>query len=382
MQNDFRYPKLKATLCRGLFAVSVLSLSSTVLAASDAAVPDLTDVLTASGITVSGHTTASYTGGFNHGQQLAYRAFDTNSNTFTLNQAMLNISKLPTEGFGAYMTLTGGSDAQAMNAAYGTGASDFNLSQAYVQYATGPLTVMVGTYWTMAGLEIADGTLDANISRSLLFQNAQPVAHTGVRAMYKVSDAFTAYLGLNNSATGLVSDNNKQKTLEAGATYVPSTSVTLSLFDYFGYEGTAPVARTNYLDGVAVFQLSEPMSLSFNADYFRQQASGVDVYAAGVGMWLGYQFNPKWKGTFRGEYLTTKNVVKCTSADGACALGEVTYTVDYQPYKSATGTSAFDVMAEVRYDLAGENIFPNANLPATDTASKQGNVALSVVYKF
>lgn len=379
MRKTYRNPGSRARLSRGLLVASAFSLSSVAFAGTDAAAPDLDDVLAASGIAATGHVQASYVGGFNKGQQLAYRAFDTNSNTFELNQAMLNISKLPADGFGAYVTLTGGSDAQPMNAVYGTGSSDFNLSQAYVQYASGPLTVIAGRYWTMAGLEIADSTLDANVSRSLLFQNAQPVAHTGVRASYKVTDTFTAYLGLNNSATGLVTDNNKQKTLEAGATYAPSTAMSFSVFDYFGYEGSTPVARTNYLDGVAVFQLSDPMTLSFNADYYRQQAATVDVYAAGIGVWLGYQFDPKWKGTLRGEYLRTKNVVSCTSSDGSCALGEVTYTLDYQPYKNATGNRSFDILAEVRYDLAGEKIFPD---PSPNMASKQGNVALSAIYKF
>src|SRR5579885_2238360 len=175
----------------GLLATAALA-GCPVLAA--AAGPTLDEILTNSGITATGHLSASYTTGFNKGQTLAYRAFDVTSDSFTFNQALLNVSKLPESGFGAAVSLLAGDDAQGVNAAYGdfndsgTGVSNakFNAMQAYLQWASGNFTVIGGRYVTLAGAEVIDDSLDSNISRSLLFQLAEPLVHTGVRASYKL----------------------------------------------------------------------------------------------------------------------------------------------------------------------------------------------------
>lgn len=363
-----------------LAASSLLPLAA--VAADPAPAPGLRDLLTASGITATGHVDASYTSGFNKGQSLAYRAFDTRGDSFVLNQAYLNLAYQPADGFGAVATLLAGDDAKAVNGSYGDGSGNFALGQAYVQYASGALTVIGGRFWTLAGLEVVDSTADATISRSLLFQNAQPFAHTGIRAAYKIGDAFTAYLGVVNSgAGGKAGDDNKQKTIEAGGTYAPSTALTLGLYDYYGFEGNGPSVRTNYLDGVAIFQVSDPFSVGFNADWYRASKGSTDVFAAGAGLWLGYQLAAQWKATVRAEYLTTKNLLACPATDGKCAVEEATAVLDYQPYKSDSGM-AFDVLAEVRYDFAGKKVFPDPDFPGPGMAKNQGDIAIKAIFKF
>lgn len=363
------------------------ALAGTVLGAAllpmAASATDLSEVFEASGITATGHAEASFTHGFNQGPTLAYRAFDSQSDSFTFNQALLNLGYQPTKGFGAFVTVLAGNDAQGVNGSYGDGGGKFALGQAFVQYANGPITVIAGRFWTLAGLEVVDSALDANASRSLLFQLAEPFAHTGIRASYKIGDSVTTYLGVSNSATGgRATDDNKQKTLEFGASYAPSSSTTLALYEYYGFEGAGPSVRTNYLDAIAIFQLSEPLSLSFNADWYRASGNGVDIYAAGIGTWLGYQFAPQWKATLRGEYLSTKNVVACPKSSGKCDLEEATVTVDYQAYKSKSGLSAFDILAEFRYDVSGNRVFPDPNLNGPGSADNQADVAVKVIYKF
>lgn len=377
MQNTSTSQRVLAcAIMLGLAATPCLTL------AADNPVADLGDLLTASGITANGHLEASYTTGFNKGQTLAYRTFDTRSDTFQFNQAYLNIGFLPTSGFGALATVLAGDDAKAVNGSYGDGTGNFSLGQAYVQYVNGALTVIGGRFWTLAGVEVVDSTADGNVSRSLLFQLAQPFAHTGIRAAYKVGD-FTAYLGLDNSGSGgRATDDNKQKTVEVGGTYAPSAALTLSLFDYYGFEGAGPALRTNYLDGVAVIALAEPLTLSLNADWYRVSGSGADIYAAGIGAWLGYQIAPEWKATVRGEYLSTKNVLACPKATAKCDIEEATGTLDYQAYKSKSGLSSFDVLAEVRVDFSGQRVFPNPDLLAPGSAKNQGNFAVKAIYKF
>ena len=118
-------------------------------AMASAAGPTLSDVLVNSGITASGYVDASYVEGFNKGSALGGsgvggRAFDTSADTFTFNQAALNIGYQPTEGFGGFVNVIAGQDAKYVNASYGDGTSTFSLAQAYAQYATGNLTVIAG----------------------------------------------------------------------------------------------------------------------------------------------------------------------------------------------------------------------------------------------
>src|SRR5690242_14501282 len=100
----------------GLLAATGLA---TLPALSLAAAPTLSDMLGSSGISAAGHASGGYTFGFNKGQTLAGHAFDTDANTFALNQADLTLSSLPASGFGASVEMLAGSDAKVVNAALG-----------------------------------------------------------------------------------------------------------------------------------------------------------------------------------------------------------------------------------------------------------------------
>jgi hypothetical protein len=351
---------------------------------ASAAGPTLDDVLTNSGITEAGHISASYTGGFNKGQTLAYRAFDYDANSFELNQAALTVSKLPTDGFGGLVNVTAGSDAKVINSSYGSGDGDFALTQAYLQYAHGPWTVIGGRYVTLAGAEVIDDSQDANISRSLLFTLAEPLVHTGVRASYAITGTTTAYLGVNNSAvSGDGLDGDKTKTAETGLAYA-STDKKLgaAVYDYYGVDHSV---KTNFLDLDLSYQLTDKLQLVGNGDYYRFTGAGADGYAAGVAVYVNYQFTDAWKGSLRGEYLAEKNDLAIgttsisPSADGKSHIEDITATVGYSPVKSVT------LLGEVRWDLSGDHVFPN---PGTDTvdytdfSKDQGDVELKAIYSF
>lgn len=351
-----------------------------------AAGPSLDDILTNSGIIEAGHLSASYTAGFNKGQTLAYRAFDTDSNSFEFNQAALTLSKLPTEGIGGLVTVTAGSDAQVINGSYGSGSSDFALTQGYLQWAKGPFTIIGGRFVTLAGAEVIDDSADANISRSLLFQMAEPLVHTGVRASYAINGSFTGYLGVSNSAvSGKGLDGDKTKTLETGLAFTSSDKkVSVGGYDYYGVDNIGGTnVKDNYFDLVATWQATDKLQLVGNGDYLRFVGSGAggnfDGYAAGYAVYLNYTFNDSWKGSVRGEYLATKNDLTCPKSDGKCDIGEVTGTVGYTAIKGLT------ILGEVRWDTSGDRVYPN---PGTDTTTfsdfskDQGNVAIKAIYAF
>src|ERR1039457_932841 len=170
----------------------------------------LAGVLDASGITESGYVAASYyhSNGYSTDHQ-----FDNKHDSFQLDQAALTLAYQPKEGFGALVNVAAGEDMKILNAAEGSNPNTFDVVQAFVQYATGPLTVIGGKYVTLAGAEVIAPTTDSNFSRSILFGYAIPFTHTGVRTTYAVSDQVSWTLGLNNG-WDQVSDANKQKTVE------------------------------------------------------------------------------------------------------------------------------------------------------------------------
>jgi len=63
--------------------------------------PTIGSILEASGIAVTGYTSASYSVNFNDGKTLGFRAYDAQSDTFTIDQASITLAYAPESGFGA-----------------------------------------------------------------------------------------------------------------------------------------------------------------------------------------------------------------------------------------------------------------------------------------
>jgi len=365
--------------------------------------PTLSQVLVNSGITAAGYVDASYeaffdqTGGATNA--VVGHEFDINNNSFLLNQAALTLSYLPTSGFGALVNVIAGEDAKVINTSYsGASGSDFALTQGYVQYATGNLTVIGGRYVTLAGAEVIDDTKNANVSRSLLFTNLEPLVHTGVRASYKFSDLVTGYAGVNNTAfafptaflpvTPLTAptgaDNDKHKTLEASAAFTPSSTVAVSIADYYGVDGNGapgnPATKNNVLDLVATWQVTTAISVGANFDSDRAINSLVNGNAEGLALYVSDQFSDQWKGSLRAEDLRAGG----SAAGGGSAqahVAELTATADYSATKSV------DVLAEFRDDYGSAGIsgsplsfglFPDS----PGSQKSQPEVLLKAIYKF
>lgn len=338
--------------------------------ADDAAAPltGLAKVLDESGITATGNVSGGYQANFNKGSTLGGRAFDSKTDSFTLNQAALTVSKLPTEGFGALVNVIAGDDASVINGSYGDGSSKFNVTQAFVQYATGNLTVIGGRFVTLAGYEVINDALTPHVSRSYLFQNAEPLVHTGVRASYKFSDVVTGYLGVNNSAVaGFATDTNKQKTIESGVALAPTSALSIGIYNYYGVDSQA----TNYLDVVAAYKVTDAFTVALNGDYFRAFSKGAvpGGEIKGVAAYASYQVSDLVG--LRGR-IETVNV----KPDGVKSDSVQTYTgtLVLSPSKS------FDLLTEVRYDTDKKSysVFPDG----AGFKDSQGDVAVKAIYKF
>lgn len=354
------------------------------------AAPTLDKVLEASGIATTGYIDMAYThanrnieGGFSD------RVFDSQNNSFALHQFGLQVAKQPKEGFGGLVNITAGKDAQVIHSypestssATGspsttTSVSMFDITQAYLQYASGPLTIIGGKYTTMHGTEVIWSPNNANFSRSILF-GAVPFTHTGVRATYAISDTFSVMGGVNNGWDQLT-DQNKGKTLELGTTVTPikPLSITASLMSGQEFSASTGVnGRRDSVNLVGSYQVMEPLSVGF--EYLRVTQKDAIVSGGGNAKmtydgfagYVSYLFMPKLKGTLRAESFNDKDGFHFGTTD--TKYREFTLTASY------LAADNFELRGELRNDRATNAVFTDGS----NMSKTLMTYAIQALYKF
>jgi hypothetical protein len=372
-------------------AVSAAFAAPATVLAQQARVPTLSQVLDASGLSVNGYIDAGYNwanrnieAGFANAVPggATPRVFDNQNNSFSLHQFGLTVAKQPKEGFGGLVNLTVGKDAEVIHSFPEAGnSSTFDMTQAYLSYSQGALTLIGGKFTTLAGTEVIASTGNTTISRSILF-GAVPFTHTGLRASWAPSDTVTIYGGLNNGWDQL-QDANRNKTLELGASLTPVKPLTITLSGYFGDEPTlgGGNAERDLIDLVANWIASN--SLSFGAEILsvRQDdfapGQGTGKYT-GLALYGTAMLNQQWRVTARGEYFDDKNGFHFATTNGAGApqgvkYYEATLCLSYLP------TSAVELRTEVRADKANQSVYIDSDLSTSKTLMTFG---LQGLYKF
>src|SRR6267154_237209 len=375
-------------------AVSALfAVPATVLAqAKPAPAPTLDKVLEASGISVSGYIDAGYThsdrnieAGIPVGSltPVAERVFDNQNNSFALHQFGLTIAKQPKEGFGGLVNITAGKDAQVI-ASTGAAVSQVDLTQAFLQYAGGPLTLIAGKFTTLHGTEVIASSGNNNVSRSILF-GAVPFTHTGVRATWALGDTVSLIAGVNNGWDQLT-DPNKGKTLELGVTLNPIKPLPITVSGYSGQEATS--ATTNgtrsSANAVASWTIIDPLSVGLEFLSVSQDNAGGTTTKAKYSGFAGYvtfMFTPKLRGVLRGESFDDKNGFHFGTAPGfpgAFATGDTKYK-EVTATVSFLASDSFEARAEVRRDQGTNAVFSDST---GATSKDMTSVALQGLYKF
>jgi hypothetical protein len=351
-----------------------------------AAVPTLDKILEASGITMAGYIDAAYTHA-NRDIQAGFspRVFDSYNNSFVLHQVGLQIAKQPKSGFGGLVNVTAGRDATIIHSSPDASSSTFDITQGYLQYAGGPLTVIAGKFTTLHGTEVIWSPSNANYSRSLLFGSV-PFTHTGVRGTFAVGDTLNLIAGLNNGWDQLV-DSNKGKTLELGVTATPIKPLSLAASYYGGEENSGVTGlngRRESFNFVASYAVIDPLSVGFEYLAVKQKdavsdgAGGTkDGKYNGYALYVSYTFIPKWKATVRAESLDDKDgfrfpVAAATAGTTGTKHKELTLTVGY------SATDNFELRGEVRQDKANEAVY----MDGTNLSKSLLTYALQGVYKF
>ena len=360
--------------------LTALGVPGLARAADAPAAPTLSSILDASGVSLSGDIDFSYsrlsgTGQFATGVgALNDRVFDYAHNSFSLQAIDLTVAKLPAEGFGGLVDLTLGKDASTIaSAGTAIAGQTYDLTQAYVQYAAGPMTVIAGKFVTMSGAEVIKTTGDTNFSRSILFGYAIPFSHTGVRATYKISDAASLVGGVNNG-WDQATDANSQKTLELGAMLNPAKSFALAAMVYSGAEaGAAGTGTRNLLDLVATITASDSLNFVLNYDNGSQEnavAAGAKAKWNGLAAYANFQINDMWRVSARAETFKDTDGYRTGIVQ---KWKEATLTVGYAPSKS------MELRGEVRKDTSDQAAFAYNDGVARKT---QNSLGLEAIYKF
>jgi hypothetical protein len=337
----------------------------------------LAGVLDASGITATGYVAASY---YHSNGYSTYHQFDNKHDSFQLDQAALTIAFQPKEGFGALVDVAAGEDMKILNAAESSNPNTFDVVQGFVQYATGPLTVIAGKYVTLAGAEVIAPTGNTNFSRSLLFF-AEPLTHTGVRATYAVNDTLSVVAGANNGWNYSSLSTSGSKTAELGVAWTPSKTFSLTAQAYAGKDPTFDAQRT-LVDAVATYSATDALTLILSFDWGKQKqhaAGDPDLDWNGAAFYTNYALNDQWRVSLRLEYLDDKEGFVSGILGTAQKLKEGTVTFGYAPVKS------FELRMEARYDKSDKSTFVRTITNHTSInpfADSQTGVALQGVYKF
>ena len=303
------------------------------------------------------------------------RAYDRNANTFDLNNFQLELSRPAPESdkvsAGFRTELMYGTDAQvAESAGFLGGTDEVSIQEAYAEVKiphipmTSGITVWAGKFATLLGAEVIENHMNWNASRGLLFNNAIPSTHTGVRAMTNVMD------GKVSLATGLVNgwdqaiDVNDVKDWEARVGWTPVENFTTSAGFMIGPQAFEDAGSPRgVIDLIAMWTpLPKDLpgfKLMANYDYGWEEDLGATFPAAaregGRADWQGYalygryEVNDKLALNYRFEQFWDDQAVRTNAFE----LFENTAGVDYKltekllwrgeyRYDSSSGAAPFD----------------------------------------
>lgn len=331
------------------------------------------------------------------------RVFDYRPDTGTFHQLAVTLAKQPKEGLGGLLNLTAGKDADVI-ASYKTDPQDgsgcnlalditasgrscdkdhFDVTQAFLQYATGPFTVIAGKFVTSAGAEVIASPSNTNYSRSILFGYAIPFAHTGLRASYAASETLTLIAGVNQGWDA-IKDTNSKKTAELGVSLAPTKTFSLIAMGHFGKERagglvkSGPEGQRNLVDLVATFRATDQLTLVLNYDYATQKnatslVTGGPIKAtwSGVAGYANYQINDAWRVSLRAEYFDDEDGYRTGVIQ---EWKEATLTLGWTPIQN------LELRAEVRGDRSDVRAFVEDN--GLSASKSQNSFALQAIYKF
>jgi hypothetical protein len=349
------------------------------------------------------------------------RVFDYNDRTPDLQNLNVNAA-LNAGNLTGKLELSAGTDADIIQS-YPGAFNSFDVTQAYLAYQLGHLSVQGGKFETLAGAEVIEYPGNLNFSRSILFGFAIPFTHTGGRLTYALTPHLNVIGGVN-AGWDEVRSINGRLTGEYGLAFTPSSALTFNAQGYTGIEQlsnyvnpyspyisgtpnqtatsqaitpgglpvTLPAIIPPCIDGVArcaqgqrslidlagtvhpttatTFTLNYDRGLQHNASLGDADGAATAGWS-GLAGYLGYNFTPKLSiaGRYEGFHDT----------DGY-RTGFVQFWREGTGTVSYNLTSALTLRAEYRHDVSDHDVFLNAD--GTTFGHQNSTVSLDGLVKF
>jgi hypothetical protein len=337
-------------------------------------------------------------GAINDCDILPSRVYDREHNSFNLQSVSLMGDFDAGNGFGGFVQLDFGNDANVNNSAASyTNADEVDIQEANIRYKSGGTTVTAGKFATLAGTEVIESKDNWNFSRSFLFGYAIPFTHTGVRVNVAPSSAFNFTVGVNNGWDQLNESPNTLagahraadgKTIELGVGFTPAPTIALAAAFYTGEEASTSAAsldgRRDVLDLTGTFGPFGPVTFKANIDIGQQEDGVTDVITGlpadaewmGIAGYVNFQLNPQWRIAGRLEQLDDEDGFRTGVRSGGNGqkLTDLTVTVGFAPNANV------ELRAEGRIDESDvSDAFVNVDGSDDDT---QTSLALEGIVKF
>jgi len=292
------------------------------------------------------------------------RAYDTRSNSFSIQQAALVVDAPPDvdkkRRYGLRLDLQYGQATQTLQ---GNPANEPRpevyrpVWQAYGSYVFPVgrgLQVDFGKFASNLGFETNYAKDDFNFSRALLF-NFLPFYHNGLRTTLPISDKVTAMYMLTNGIQE-TEDFNNFKSNHFTAIVKPVSAVTWTTSYYFGQEqpdGGVPGGPDGWFrvfDSYATVAATPALSLAVDVTHVSNQVQGSDptLTLFGIGAYARYQIASASALAVRYERLDDEGLFAGIDQ----IVQEITLTAEY---KFAEG---FLVRGEFRRDWSDQAFFP------------------------
>ncbi len=325
------------------------------------------------GVTLSGYGEAHYGFDFNRpkGGLSLLRAFDQRSNTFTVDNAVLDVAwqKGPVQGRvglqagstpSSYYRAEAGLPGTGVNAA-SNGSLWQNIQQAWLGYKvneSGSVFVQAGIFLSPIGTEVVPVKDNWNWSRSNLFAFL-PAYHSGAKVTWTATPVFSLVGMVCNGWNSAVDTNEAKSVILQG---LWTTEKVQAAVLYMGGNERATDAKEgtpwrNLGDAWVSAQLGERFWLMAHVD------GGAESTKQGTASWFGAalyaktQLAERWFLALRGETLGEQ---LATDAAGVTSdpilmpvkrISSATLTLDWRP------TSFLLVRAEGRGDMTDGNGF-------------------------
>ena len=349
------------------------------------------------GTKLSGHVDAAYRFSFNRlnegiGEPVAtnnpIRAFDNSDNSFFLHAVQLNLERLATKDMivGYHIELMFGSDIKWFD------ATSLGIQEGWIQILAplgNGLDIRVGKMASLIGYEVVENTNNLNYSRGVVWQQAEPITATGVRATYSFSEQFSATLGFSNgrnfsffpvvNTTDLDADHGKM--FEAQVLVKPMKDFWVAVnFNVGGAETTGALAGVSSADKFYIFNIvaeykMDKLTLAVNFDQASTEGVGNQKVASerapqrGIAVYAKYQLTDVFATGVRAEYFSDTDGAVLTSnmAGAAGDTGTGARVITLTLTQELKVAQHLILRMEFRHDSSNQHSFANrgeSNSPA------------------